>query len=240
MHYAWLSHPAFSDFTYRLLGGSKGVVRGFYNDFAHGFHAGKQEQHHGEHHEIADTNTQYGYPYQRIDKDVAAPEPDFIVENNEFKKYVKRTGMRTTGADLDAAKLQIALNTLAMIQLKNDSSKSEVKAEARALSPAQKLGFEIYGYNKNNHFSNIVNLPPPDYTYYEKGTFHHIHDLRHSKPVADVSPKWLSDSNRDFENAIVSVMGLGPPGVVAKASIKKCGINYIIGALLRLFYKKFF
>lgn len=239
--YAWVSHPVFSDFTYRILGGSKGVVRGFYNDFSHGFHAAKSPTS-GEHHEISHTSSSYGgdYPYQRIDKNVAPPsiEPDYIVENNEFKKYVKRTGMRTTGADLDAAKLQIALNTLAMLKPKNNGS--EVKASSRALTPAQQLGFEIYGYNKNNHFSNVVNLPAPDYTYYQKGTFHHVHDLRTNKPVRDVSPKWLSDDNHDFEHAILTALGLGPPGRVMKPSVKICGIKYIVSALFRLIYKKFF
>lgn len=224
------------------MGGSKGVVRGFYNDFSSGFHASKYEEYTPQSHDTSHSHSVSGYPYQRrIDKNVAAPaapEPDYIVENNEFKKYVKKTGMRTTEGDLDAAKLKIALNTLAMLKPKN-GSRSEVKATGRSQS-SYPPGYEIYGYNQNNHYSKLINLPAPDYTYYEKGTFYHVHDLRHNKPSRDVAPKWLGDDNHDFENAILTALGLGPPGRVIKPSIKICSTKYIVSALFRFLYKHFF
>lgn len=226
--------------TYRVLGGSKGVVRGFYNDFANGFQAAKYQEYVP--HNNYDTTHSHAvsseYPYQRIDKNVANPKPDYIVENNEFKKYVQATGMRTTQGDLDAAKLKIALNTLDSLKPKNES-KSEVKASARSYN-SYPPGYEIYGYNQDNHYSKLINLPAPDYTYYEKGTFYHVHDLRRNKPARDVSPKWLGNDNHDFENAILTALGLGPPGRVIKPSIKICSTKYIVSALFRFLYKKFF
>jgi hypothetical protein len=72
-------------------------------------------------------------------------------------------------------------------------------------------------------------LPPADYTYYKHGTYHHIHDLRKDKKP----PKgghWLKF---DFEEAILSAMGLSHPGRSLKPTVAKCSKIYIFNVLLR-------
>lgn len=77
-------------------------------------------------------------------------------------------------------------------------------------------------------------LPPADYSYYKDGVHHHVHDLRknkqYSRPVKGGG--WL---NFDFEEAILSALGLGNPGRSIKPSVTKCSKVYVLNAILRFF-----
>lgn len=74
-------------------------------------------------------------------------------------------------------------------------------------------------------------LPPADYSYVKNGVHHHVHDLRKNKsPRPSKKGEWLSF---DFEDAILSVMGLSHPGRSVKHSAAKCSKIYIFQVILR-------
>lgn len=83
----------------------------------------------------------------------------------------------------------------------------------------------------NSPFPKFEDLPPADYSYVKNGVHHHIHDLRKNKsPRPSKKGEWLSF---DFEDAILSVMGLSHPGRSVKHSAAKCSKIYIFQVILR-------
>lgn len=84
-------------------------------------------------------------------------------------------------------------------------------------------------------------LPSADYTYYENGVYHHVHDLRHIKGHYPQKKKrnsggWLSF---DFEDAILTALGLSHPGRSVKPSVIKCSKIYAFQAVLRFIQSAF-
>lgn len=84
-------------------------------------------------------------------------------------------------------------------------------------------------------------LPTADYTYYEDGVYHHIHDLRHIKGHYPQKKKrgsggWLSF---DFEDAILTALGLSHPGRSVKPSIVKCSKIYAFQVVIRFIQSAF-
>lgn len=84
-------------------------------------------------------------------------------------------------------------------------------------------------------------LPPADYTYYEGGTYHHVHDLRYEKGHYPKKKKrgsggWLSF---DFEDAILTALGLSHPGRSVKPSVVKCSKIYAFQVVIRFIQSAF-
>lgn len=84
-------------------------------------------------------------------------------------------------------------------------------------------------------------LPEADYTYYENGVYHHVHDLRHEKGYYPQKKKrgsggWLSF---DFEDAILSALDLSHPGRSVKPTIVKCSKIYAFQVVLRFIQSAF-
>lgn len=93
-----------------------------------------------------------------------------------------------------------------------------------------RTGFDITLPN----LSPFIDLPP-DYTFYENGVYHHIHDLRnekghYSKKNKRRSGVWLSF---DFEDAILTALGLSHPGRSIKPSVVKCSKIYAFQVVIR-------
>lgn len=80
-------------------------------------------------------------------------------------------------------------------------------------------------------------LPPADYSYYENGIHHHVHDLRKDKRTPAVKGGgWLAF---DFEETILQALGLSHPGRSVKPSVVKCSKLYIFNVILRWFQTSF-
>lgn len=74
-------------------------------------------------------------------------------------------------------------------------------------------------------------LPSADYSYYKQGTYYHVHDLRKDKKPAPVKGgQWLKF---DFEEAILSAMGVSHPGRSLKPTVAKCSKIYAFNFVLR-------
>lgn len=88
-------------------------------------------------------------------------------------------------------------------------------------------------YGTPSKLPKFNELPPADYSYYKDGTHYHVHDLRKNKgPIPVKGGGWLSI---DFEEAILSALGLSNPGRSHAPTVTKCSKIYIFNAILRFF-----
>lgn len=199
----------------------------FYNEFSKGF---KSSQHSDYHPQPPSHHEQYGYPYSRVDLQAQDGTNDIVDNTHLFKLQVQSLTEKPPKLNIDQSKIQVALNTLNLIKPKQQSS---VNSTARSSSSGRALS------GVTNFVSKKLNLPPPDHTYFKNGNYYHIHDLRHEKGIYG-GPSILSNNNNDFENAILSLLGLGPPGRVIKPTFSVCSKQYLISAFVRFVYKYFF
>lgn len=71
-------------------------------------------------------------------------------------------------------------------------------------------------------------LPPADYTYFEDGVYHHVHDLRQDKGSHGQDEGFF-----DLEEVILQALGLTQAR--SAPTILKCGKHYVFSAILRFF-----
>lgn len=142
----------------------------------------------------------------------------------------------------------------------NDESKVELKAEVVTVRPAMNKTVAIKSGTVTEGRSSVSSnvrqvaqpkiervglsygpppaglptfndLPPPDYTYFKDGVHHHIHDLRKDKkPLPVKGGGWLTV---DFEDAILSALGLSPRAHLVQPTVKACGKSYVIAFIFR-------
>lgn len=74
-------------------------------------------------------------------------------------------------------------------------------------------------------------LPPADYTYFQDGVYHHVHDLRHDKGSHGGS------GGIDFEDLILQALGL--TSARSAPTMLHCSGRYALTAILRFFQTSF-
>jgi hypothetical protein len=199
----------------------------FYQEFTKGLDSSKSNSNEG--------SQGYSYPppstyIHRVDVQAQDGTRDIVDNTQLYKLQVQSLTEKPPKLTLDQSKIQVALNTLNLITPKHYTSRN---GTARASESGRALR------SATNLVSSKLNLPPPDYTYMKDGNYYHIHDLRREKGVYG-GPKWLSSMNDDFENAILSLLGLGPPGRLIKPTFTVCSQQYMISAFVRFAYKYLF
>jgi hypothetical protein len=217
----------------------------FYQEFMKGFEAAKHSKGHNSYGPPAESYgpptfsagtplSSYGPPYNqyhRVDLNAEDETSDLVDNTHLFKLQVKSLTEKPPKLTLDQSKIQVALNTLNLISSKQQNTSPNGTGRSSESGRNLRSG--------TNFVSSKLNLPPPDHTYFKDGTYYHIHDLRAEKGVYG-GPKFLRSDNDDFENAILSLLGLGPPGKFLKPTISVCSQQYAISALVRFMYKYFF
>lgn len=150
----------------------------------------------------------------------------FVSDDGDEIRYFAKNHQR------DAAKAT-GNATKPTISETSDGKVDDVVVEARS-SVASNDAERAYHYGPPPQGLPTYNeLPPPDYSYYKNGIHHHVHDLRKDKSHPPVKGGgWLKF---DFEEAILSALGLSPPGRSIKPSVSKCSKIYIFNAILRFF-----
>jgi hypothetical protein len=155
----------------------------------------------------------------------------FVSDDGDEIRYFAKNHQR------DAAKVSGNTTKPAISEAK-ESKVDAVVVEGRssvASNNAAPVVERAYNYGPpSKGLPSYNELPPPDYSYYKNGIHHHVHDLRKNKgPLPGKgSGGWLKF---DFEEAILSALGLSQPGRSIKPTVTKCSKIYAFRAILRFF-----
>lgn len=148
----------------------------------------------------------------------------FVSDDGDEIRYFAKHHQRDSAKEAGNATKPTISETNDVVDEARSSAESNVGAvEERAYS---------YGPPPKG-LPSYSELPPPDYSFYKNGIHHHVHDLRKDKSHPPVKGGgWLKV---DFEEAILSALGLSHPGRSIKPSVTKCSKIYTFNVILRFF-----
>ncbi|CRL01347.1 CLUMA_CG014227, isoform A [Clunio marinus] len=167
----------------------------------------------------------------------------FVNDDGDEVKYFPKYNQRHDDADKINNKNSTVSNSTVENNKNITKASDGVVVEARS-SPKMKISQTAqpkigYAYGPPAGLPTYNQLPPPDYSYYKDGVYHHVHDLREEKHVPSASSHHSSSNGGggwlgfDFEDTILSALGLEPPGRSSEPSVSKCSKGYIFGIFIR-------
>ncbi|KAG5676712.1 hypothetical protein PVAND_006525 [Polypedilum vanderplanki] len=232
--YAWYSYPIVPEITYNAIGRAKRAFGGFVQDFMQGY---QESQHQGY------------YAQQRISNNIADSSADDYVDyqsrvniekynklrrNDEYPQQVQPE-MNFQQTDPKVVLLADFLKNLkpkAVPQARNLNTTSQnVTSEGRNFNYQPNAQRRVLVSGKPDGLPDFNELPPADYSYWKNGVFHHVHDLRAGAKKQFKRGLWSTD----FEDKILSAMGLLPPGksLTIVPKIEACAKNYALAIVFR-------
>lgn len=157
-------------------------------------------------------------------------------DGDEIKYFAKQRHGEATKAIGNATKPAISSTSDGKVDVVGRSSiASNVRLVARppvARPPVERV-FDLEPSGPPPGLPSFDELPPADYTYYENGVHHHVHDLRKNKDKREPPVQGGGWMAFDFEDTILQALGLANPGRSVKPSVAKCSKIYVFNVLLR-------
>lgn len=172
------------------------------------------------------------------------PKPNASEFVTRFARHLKSQPQLTSNAQRfrivsdDGINVRYFIKNRHSLRSKGNATKPAIIVDGRAygLVPpplkSDRLGFEDLEPQSGapHGLPSFNNLPPADFTYFEDGVYHHVHDLRQNKGPHNEKGGggWI-----DFEDVILQALGLSQAR--AAPTMGSCAKGYVLNMILRFF-----